>query len=322
MKKFVVTGGSGFIGSNLVKFLLRKNYFVINIDKLSYSANPYNLKGIFKNKNYRFFKQDINNQPQIYKILNRYKPNGIFNLAAETHVDRSIDNPRNFIKSNILGVYNLLETLKKYSKTVSGVDIGVIKKIPSGGGLGGGSSNAATVLIALNDLWNLKLPKSELFDIGQTLGADVPVFVNGHSAWAEGKGDILTPINLPRFYYLVVSINKHISTQEIFTHKALTMSPVQRKISDFSLVSNPHNDCLDAAIELEGEIQQALNHLDSTENHLGIARMTGSGCCVFIAFENKEDAVLANEKLPTQWSGFVAQAIDRSPTINWDVAKW
>ena len=212
--------------------------------------------------------------------------------------------------------------LKKYSKTVSGVDIGVIKKIPSGGGLGGGSSNAATVLIALNDLWNLKLPKSELFDIGQTLGADVPIFVNGHSAWAEGKGDILTPINLPRFFYLVVSINKHISTQEIFTHKALTMSPVQRKISDFSLVSNPHNDCLDAAIELEGEIQQALNHLDSTENHLGVARMTGSGCCVFIAFENKEDAVIAKEKLPSQWSGFVAQAIDRSPTNNWDVAKW
>ncbi len=213
-------------------------------------------------------------------------------------------------------------TLKKYSKTVSGVDIGVIKKIPTGGGLGGGSSNAATVLIALNDLWNLKLPKRELFDIGQTLGADVPVFVNGHSAWAEGKGDILTPINLPRFFYLVVSINKHISTQEIFTHKALTMSPVQRKISDFSLVSNPHNDCLDAAIELEGEIQQALNHLDSTENHLSAARMTGSGCCVFIAFESKEDAVIAKEKLPSQWSGFVAQAIDRSPTNNWDVAKW
>ena len=213
-------------------------------------------------------------------------------------------------------------TLKKYCETEAGVDIGVIKKIPIGGGLGGGSSNAATVLIALNDLWNLKLPKSELFDIGQTLGADVPVFVNGHSAWAEGKGDILTPINLPRFFYLVVSINKHISTQEIFTHKALTMSPVQRKISDFSLVSNPHNDCLDAAIEMEGEIQQALNHLDSTENHLGVARMTGSGCCVFVAFESKEDAVIAKEKLPSQWSGFVAQAIDRSPTNNWDVAKW
>ena len=116
MKKFVVTGGSGFIGSNLVKFLLSKNHFVINIDKLSYSANPYNLKKISKNKKYRFFKQDINNQTQIYNILNRFKPNGIFNLAAETHVDRSIDDPKNFIKSNILGVYNLLETLNKYSK--------------------------------------------------------------------------------------------------------------------------------------------------------------------------------------------------------------
>ena len=116
MKKFVVTGGSGFIGSNLVKFLLKKNYFVINIDKLSYSANPYNLKKIIKNKKYRFFKQDINNQTRIYNILKRFKPNGIFNLAAETHVDRSIDNPRNFINSNILGVYNLLEALNKYSK--------------------------------------------------------------------------------------------------------------------------------------------------------------------------------------------------------------
>ena len=116
MKRFVVTGGSGFIGSNLVKFLLNKNYFVINIDKLSYSANPYNLKEISKNKNYIFFKQDINNQNEILKILNRYKPIGIFNLAAETHVDRSIDDPKKFIKANVVGVYNLLEAIKKYLK--------------------------------------------------------------------------------------------------------------------------------------------------------------------------------------------------------------
>ena len=116
MKKFVVTGGSGFIGSNLVKFLLNKNYFVINIDKLSYSANPYNLKEINRNKNYSFFKQDINNKNEILKILNRFKPIGIFNLAAETHVDRSIDDPKDFIKSNILGVYNLLTAVNKYCK--------------------------------------------------------------------------------------------------------------------------------------------------------------------------------------------------------------
>jgi len=116
MKKFVVTGGSGFIGSNLVKYLLYKHCFVINIDKLSYSANPYNLKSILKDKNYKFIKQDINNKFQILKILNLYKPDGIFNLAAETHVDRSIDDPFSFIESNILGVFNLLMSLKEYKK--------------------------------------------------------------------------------------------------------------------------------------------------------------------------------------------------------------
>ena len=259
------------------------------------------------------------NLQTIFQLLD-YGDEMTFNLRNDGEIKRIYGNESISPDKDL--ILRSANALKKYSKTVFGVDIGVIKKIPTGGGLGGGSSNAATVLIALNDLWNLKLTKSKLLDIGQTLGADVPVFVNGFSAWAEGKGDILTPINLPRFFYLVVSINKNISTQEIFTHKALTMSPVQRKMSDFSLVSNPHNDCLDAAIELEGEIQQALNHLDSTENHLGVARMTGSGCCVFIAFENKEDALIAKEKLPSQWSGFVAQAIDRSPTNNWDVAKW
>ena len=116
MKKIIVTGGSGFIGSTLVKFLLNKNYFVINIDKLSYSANPYNLKELKGIKNYKFFKQDINNRNEILKLLNRFKPIGIFNLAAETHVDRSIDDPKSFIKTNIMGIYNLLEALKKYLK--------------------------------------------------------------------------------------------------------------------------------------------------------------------------------------------------------------
>jgi len=116
MKRFIVTGGSGFIGSNLVKYLLKKKYYVINIDKLSYSANPYNLKKIVKNKKYKFFKIDINNQAQIFKILKKFRPDGIFNLAAETHVDRSIDSPKIFMNSNILGVYNLLEALNKYKK--------------------------------------------------------------------------------------------------------------------------------------------------------------------------------------------------------------
>ena len=116
MKRVIVTGGAGFIGSNLVKYLLKKKYFVINIDKLSYSANPYNIKDFNKNKNYVFVKADINNKRKIIQILKKHEPEGIFNLAAETHVDRSIDNPKNFILSNILGTYNILESIRNYKK--------------------------------------------------------------------------------------------------------------------------------------------------------------------------------------------------------------
>ena len=115
-KKILVTGGLGFIGSNLIGLLLKKNYHVINIDKISYSSNFYNLLEFKNNKNYEFYKCDLNNLKKLNFLINKYKPVCIFNLAAETHVDRSIDNPKNFIKSNILGVYNLLECFKKYSK--------------------------------------------------------------------------------------------------------------------------------------------------------------------------------------------------------------
>ena len=114
MQRIIVTGGLGFIGSNLIELLLKNKYFVINIDKISYSSNFYNVKDF--SKNYKFIKCDINNNVKIKKILKKYRPIGIFNLAAETHVDRSIDNPSNFIKSNILGVYKLLEEIKYYSK--------------------------------------------------------------------------------------------------------------------------------------------------------------------------------------------------------------
>jgi len=116
MKKVIVTGGLGFIGSNLIKILLKKKYFVINLDKITYSSNFYNVKDYSRNKNYKFIKTDINNRKKLFHVLKKFKPNAIFNLAAETHVDRSIDQPETFIKSNILGVFNLLEAFKMYLK--------------------------------------------------------------------------------------------------------------------------------------------------------------------------------------------------------------
>ena len=114
MKKIVVTGGLGFIGSNLIKLLLSKNYYVINIDKVSYSSNFYNVKEFTGSKKYKFIKADLNNKSKILKVLNKYRPQALLNLAAETHVDRSIDGPEIFIKNNILGIFNLLQTFRKH----------------------------------------------------------------------------------------------------------------------------------------------------------------------------------------------------------------
>jgi len=114
VKKIIVTGGLGFIGSNLIKILLKKKFEILNVDKVSYASNFYNVKDFRNNKNYHFKKCDLGNKIKLNKIINLFKPDAIFNLAAETHVDRSIDGPQNFIDSNIVGVFNLLEVFKKF----------------------------------------------------------------------------------------------------------------------------------------------------------------------------------------------------------------
>ena len=121
MKKIIVTGGLGFIGSNLIKILNEKKFFIINIDKISYASNKNNIPNNIKN--YKFYKENINNKDFIVKILKKYKPSLIFNLAAETHVDKSIDGPKSFINSNILGVFNLLEAIRIYKKKIKLIHI-------------------------------------------------------------------------------------------------------------------------------------------------------------------------------------------------------
>ena len=116
MNKIVVTGGLGFIGSNLIELLLEKNFYVINIDSCGYASSSYNFNQYNKIKNYKFVKVDLNNKSKVLKILNTHKPKGIFHLAASTHVDRSIENPKDFITNNILATYNLLESIREYSK--------------------------------------------------------------------------------------------------------------------------------------------------------------------------------------------------------------
>jgi len=258
-------------------------------------------------------KDGYHNLQSIFQLLDYYDELS-FNLRQDGVIVRTSGNEG--VPQNQDLIIKAANALRHATGTNLGANISVVKNIPAGGGLGGGSSNAATTLIALNQLWGTGYSKQQLSTIGLSLGADVPIFIAGHSAWAEGVGEILTPMQLPKHYFLVVSINKHISTREIFLHKALTMTPQIGKMSDFSELINPHNDCLEAAIDLEDEILEVLIQLKSSENYLYQPRMTGTGSCVFVEFKHEKDALVALDNLPKHWSGFVAQALNTSPIFN------
>jgi len=258
-------------------------------------------------------KDGYHNLQSIFQLLDYYDELS-FNLRQDGVIVRTSGNEG--VPQNQDLIIKAANELRHATGTNLGANISVVKNIPAGGGLGGGSSNAATTLIALNQLWGTGYSKQQLSTIGLSLGADVPIFIAGHSAWAEGVGEILTPMQLPKHYFLVVSINKHISTREIFLHKALTMTPQIGKMSDFSELINPHNDCLEAAIDLEDEILEVLIQLKSSENYLYQPRMTGTGSCVFVEFKHEKDALVALDNLPKHWSGFVAQALNTSPIFN------
>jgi 4-diphosphocytidyl-2-C-methyl-D-erythritol kinase len=186
-----------------------------------------------------------------------------------------------------------------------GAEIQLDKQLPMGGGLGGGSSDAATTLLALNQLWDLGLTQQELQSLGLQLGADVPVFIGGRSAWGEGVGENLKPIELPPRWYLVITPNCLVSTAQIFDHENLTRNTPAIKMADF-LAGRSRNDCESVTRNLYPEVDKALNWL----SQYGPARMTGTGASVFADFPGEEPARAALSALPDYWRGFVAQGIN------------
>ena len=193
---------------------------------------------------------------------------------------------------------------------VRGAKITLRKTLPMGAGMGGGSSDAATTLVGLNKLWDLNLSQKKLLSIGRTLGADVPVFILGKSAWAEGVGDQLSPVILPKRYYLVMQPNCFISTAEIFSHSQLTRDSPPITIARFLEVGSG-NDCEAIVRKHYPEVDQALIWL----NRRGPAKMTGTGSCVFLSFEDKKTAEDVKREVPGNWRSFVTEGLNESPLL-------
>jgi 4-diphosphocytidyl-2-C-methyl-D-erythritol kinase len=202
-----------------------------------------------------------------------------------------------------------------------GASIKVIKRTPMGAGLGGGSSDAATVLLALNKLWRANLSNQQLREIGLTLGADVPFFVAGTSAFAEGVGESLTPISIPAWWYVVLTPAVHVPTPLVFTHPELTRNTKPVKIADFSAtaLANWHNDLQAVVLKAFPEVAANLAALSAvSEQSVFGARMTGSGASVFAAFERETDANNAYSALSPKYTGFVARGLDSHPLLSSD----
>lgn len=199
--------------------------------------------------------------------------------------------------------------LQNQSNINRGADINLQKCLPMGGGLGGGSSNAATTLVALNQLWQCGLSCNQLQVLGLQLGADVPVFINAQTAWAEGVGEHLQPIELPKNWFLIVQPDCHVSTKVVFSHKDLTRDTPPIKVAAF-FEQGGRNDCQALVRKLYPPVDDALNWFEQA-NHT--AQMTGTGACVFAQFATAEEAKAVQMKLPKQMPGFIAQGVNQSP---------
>jgi len=201
--------------------------------------------------------------------------------------------------------------LKTETGCEAGVRIEVEKNLPMGGGLGGGSSDAATTLVVLNELWNLQLSMEKLMELGLTLGADVPVFVYGHSAWAEGVGEKLKKISLPEQWIVVIKPECHVNTKEIFSAKNLTRNSKSIRIADF-IAGQHQNDCVEVVCQRYQSVKNALVALSGFSE----ARLTGTGACVFAQFDSEDSAVNAYQLLKNKWQVYLAKGVNESPLFS------
>jgi 4-diphosphocytidyl-2-C-methyl-D-erythritol kinase len=206
-------------------------------------------------------------------------------------------------------VVKAVRQLQQHCQPGQGATIRIEKVLPMGGGLGGGSSDAATALVALNLLWKCGLDNTQLAQIGLKLGADVPIFILGQSAWAEGVGEQLTPVLLPEPWFVVLSPQIEVSTAEIFSLPQLQRDCTAITIRDFLAGTKVTNVCEPVVRQQYPIVDEALEQLSK----YAPARMTGTGACVFAMFENEVLARKALESLDDKWSGFVTRGVNLSP---------
>jgi len=233
-----------------------------------------------------------------------------FTVREDGEITLTPDIPGVAFEDNL--IIKAVRLLRQLSNTDLGVDIQLEKRLPMGGGIGGGSSNAATTLVALNHLWHCGFSSEQLQSFGLRLGADVPVFVNAQTAWAEGVGETLQPIEMPKNWFLVAQPDCHVSTQKIFSHKDLTRDSPNIKVAAF-LEQGGQNDCQALVRRLYPQVDEALNWF---AKHGYSAKLTGTGACVFTQFATAEAAQQVLASLPKHLPGFVAQGINRSPLYN------
>ncbi len=207
-------------------------------------------------------------------------------------------------------VVRAARALQVATKTRLGANLRVTKRIPMGGGLGGGSSDAATTLVALNIMWECGLNENDLAAIGVKLGADVPVFVRGRSAWAEGRGERLTPVELPESWFALVHPQVHVPTAALFQAPELTRNSPPITMGGFS-TSGGRNDFEPVVRERYPEVARALDWL----GHFAPARLTGTGSCIFAPCASLDEAQDIVRRVPAQWRGWVARGMNVSPLL-------